>query len=100
MRPPNVSEGLLVPLQLLKRFPPHMKCLEVVGPQLVAQIEVDDGLLETRGLMQKDGGLVRGIPVAGGQFKRVLKAQDRLVTAAKLGKCQSEIFPQVSVIRL
>src|SRR6516162_2403974 len=77
-----------------------MKCLEVVGPQLVAHIETGKGLLETRRLMQEDREPVRRIEVTRSKLQRLLKALYRLGTASELAKCQSEVSPQIRIIGL
>jgi hypothetical protein len=96
----DVSEGLLVAPQALQRLRARGERLNIVGPQLVAQIEVKQCLLETRRLTQEDRGLARGVPKAGLKFKRALKAEDSFVIAAQLSQRQSETTPQLRVVGL
>jgi hypothetical protein len=78
MRASSISESFLEPVNILQRVRPHMDRLEIVGLELVAEIEVDESFLETFSPMQKQRSSVGRVPMLRIQLQRALKAQDRV----------------------
>src|SRR3984893_13975562 len=100
MRPSMFDQGFFKSFQAVECNRTQVQRRGVVRPQFVANLEVDERLLEPVLLIQEKPGLVGRIPMARIYLERTLKAENRFRSTFRFDQSAAEIAPEASVVRL